>query len=110
VTDDAAVLAVGGKPGAPHEISPWEYEFLALPHLRAGRYDEAERLLHEALEAMPGNGSTLYNLACAEALAGKTDVALEHLAAAVAAEPELAATAQGDEDFASIRDDPRFPR
>jgi quercetin dioxygenase-like cupin family protein len=109
LTDDAAVLAVGGKPGAPHEISAWEYEFPAYPHLRAGRYDEAERLLHEALEAKPGNGSVLYNLACVEALAGKHDEALEHLAAGLAAEPGLAELAQDDEDLASIRADPRFP-
>lgn len=110
LTDDAAVLAVGGKPGAPHEISSWEYEFLAIPHLRAGRYDEAERLLYEALEAKPGSGSVLYNLACVEALAGKHEEALDHLAAGVAAEPRLRELAQGDEDFASIRDEPRFPR
>ena len=110
LTDDAAVLAVGGKPGVPHEVSAWEYEFVAFPHLRAGRYDEAERLLREALEAKPGNGSTLYNLACAEALGGKPDEAIEHLAAAVAAEPRLLELAQTDEDFAAIREDPRFPR
>lgn len=109
LTDDAAVLAVGGKPGAPHEISAWEYEFLAFPHLRAGRYDEAERLLHEALDAKPGNGSVLYNLACVEALAGKHEDAIEHLTAGIAAEPRLLELAQDDEDFASIRDDPRFP-
>ena len=110
LTDDAAVLAVGGKPGVPHEVSSWEYEFVAFPHLRAGRYDEAERLLREALEAKPGNGSTLYNLACAEALGGKPDEAIEHLTAAVAAEPRLLELAQTDEDFDSIRADPRFPR
>jgi quercetin dioxygenase-like cupin family protein len=109
LTDDAAVLAVGGKPGEAHEVSGWEYEFLALPHLKAGRYDEAKRLLQEALDAKPGSGSILYNLACAEALAGEREAALDHLATAVAAEPELVETAQDDEDFASVRDDPRFP-
>ncbi len=110
LTDDAAVLAVGGKPGQPHEISAWEYEFVAIPHLREGRFDEAKRILREALDAKPGTPSIIYNLACAEALAGETDAALAHLEEAVAAEPELAKTAQGDTDFASIRDDPRFPR
>jgi hypothetical protein len=28
LTDDAAVLAVGGKPGQPHEVSAWEEEFI----------------------------------------------------------------------------------
>ena len=110
LTDDAAVLAVGGKPGAPHEISSWEYEFLAIPHLRAGRYDEARRLLREALEEQPGNPSTLYNLACTEALAGDPDRALELLDEAVKGDERYREFAQTDEDFASIRDDPRFPR
>lgn len=110
LTDDAAILAVGGKPGQPHEVSAWEYVFVALPHLREGRYEEAKRLLYEALEAKPGTPSIVYNLACAEALGGDTEAAIEHLSEAVAGEPELARAAQSDEDFASIRADPRFPR
>jgi tetratricopeptide (TPR) repeat protein len=108
LTDDAAVLAVGGKPGEPHEISAWEYEFLAIPLMNEGRYDEAKQLLHEALGMSPGNGSVLYNLACAEALAGEREAALGHLGDALAAEPDLATLAQGDTDLDSIRDDPRF--
>jgi tetratricopeptide (TPR) repeat protein len=110
LTDDAAVLAVGGKPGAPHEVSAWEYTFAASPHLRAGRYDEARELLHEALEAKPGSPPILYDLACVEALAGEGDRALELLNEAVAADERFREYAQTDEDFVSIRDDPRFPR
>jgi tetratricopeptide (TPR) repeat protein len=110
LTDDAAVLAVGGKPGAPHEVSAWEYSFLAVPHLREGRYDEARRLLRDGLETQPGSPSLLYNLACAEVLAGEGDTALELLNEAVASDESFRAYAQTDEDFASIRDDPRFPR
>ncbi|HZS31154.1 MAG TPA: tetratricopeptide repeat protein [Gaiellaceae bacterium] len=109
LTDDAAVLAIGGRPGQAHRISSWEYEFLAIPHLRAGRYDEAKRHLHEALDAFPGQASVLYNLACVEALAGESDAALEHLNDAVSNDDELRRAAQDDEDFVSIRDDPRFP-
>jgi len=109
LTDDAAVLAVGGRPGQPHEVSSWEHEFPAIPHLRAGRYDEARRILHEALEENPGNPSTLYNLACTEALAGERDRALELLDEAVTGDDRYREYARTDEDFASIRDDPRFP-
>lgn len=110
LSDDAAVLAVGGKPGEPHEISAWEYMFAASPHARAGRYDEARALLHEGLEAKPGSAALLYDLACTEALAGESDRALELLNESVAAEERFREYAQTDEDFASIRDDPRFPR
>jgi quercetin dioxygenase-like cupin family protein len=110
VTDDAAVLAVGGKPGEPHEVSAWEYTFATAPHVREGRFDEARRLLHEGLEAKPGSPAILYDLACVEALAGERDTAIELLNEAVAGGERFREYAQTDEDFASIRDDPRFPR
>jgi quercetin dioxygenase-like cupin family protein len=110
VTEDAAVLAIGGKPGEAHEISAWEYTFAASPDLRAGRYDEARKLLREGLEAKPGSPAILYDLACVEALDGETDTALELLNEAIAKNESFREYAQTDEDFASIRDDLRFPR
>ena len=110
LTEDAAVLAVGGKPGEAHEISAWEYTFAASPHLREGRYDDARKVLLDGLEARPGTPPLLYDLGCVEALAGETDRALELLNEAVAADDRFREYAQTDEDFASIRDDPRFPR
>jgi tetratricopeptide (TPR) repeat protein len=110
LTDDAAVLAIGGKPGEPHEISAWEYTFAASPDLRAGRYDEARQLLREGLEAKPGSPAILYDLACVEALAGETDRALELLTESIAENEGFREHAQTDEDFDSIREDPRFPR
>lgn len=109
LTDDAAVLAIGGKPGAPHEVSAWEYAFAASPHLRAGRYDEARQLLREGLEAKPGSAALIYDLACTEALAGEGDRAIELLHEAIATDERFRTYAQTDEDFASIREDPRFP-
>ena len=109
LTDDAAVLAVGGKPGEPHDISAWEYTFAASPHLRSGNFDEARRVLHEGLKAKPGSPPILYDLACVEAVAGETDKALELLNESVAAEERFREYAQTDDDLASIRDDPRFP-
>jgi hypothetical protein len=102
------VLAIGGVPGR-HEISPWEYFFPALPAMREGDYATARRLLEEALDEadLP---AVRYQLACVEALDGNRDRALDQLALAVAAKPRYAESAQTDEDFASIRDDPRFPR
>jgi len=110
LTDDAAVLAVGGKPGQAHEISAWEYVFAAMPHIEAGDLEEAERVMKEGLEEKPGDPGMLYNLACLEARAGKADAALDHLGTAAGANERFRKAAQTDEDFASIRDDPRFPR
>jgi hypothetical protein len=102
------VLAVGGRPGA-HEVSSWEYFFPALPHMREGDYGRARAIVEEGLRAKPGDPTLLYNLACAEALDGARDEALEHLRAAVADSLHLRERAREDDDFASIRDDPRFP-
>lgn len=110
LTDDAAVLAVGGKPGAAHEVSAWEFMFAASPHIREGRYDEARQVLQEGLEAKPGDPGLLYNLACIEALAGDRDTALDLLNESAGKEDRFREYAQTDEDFDSIRDDPRFPR
>jgi hypothetical protein len=51
-----------------------------------------------------------YQLACWEALAGRSDEALEHLNRAVELGGEKFRTyASDDEDLDSIRSDPRFP-
>jgi tetratricopeptide (TPR) repeat protein len=102
------VLAIGGRPGR-HEISNWEYFFPALPHMREGRYDEARSILEEALREKNA-GVLHYQLACVEAMDGETDRALAELQAAVEMEERFRGIAQGDEELASIRDDPRFPR
>jgi hypothetical protein len=101
------VLAIGGERGAPFKVSPWEFVFAAAPTSEAKRYDESKVLLRQGLELHPRNVSLLYNLACAEALSGETDAALEHLAEA-AANPRFRKFAEEDPDFESLRDDPRF--
>jgi tetratricopeptide (TPR) repeat protein len=100
------VLAIGGVPGK-HEVSAWEYVFPALPAKGKGDYDTARRILEEAIAEndLPG---IRYNLACVEALAGNKDRALDELGLAIAAKERLRNSARTDEDFASIRDDPRF--
>jgi mannose-6-phosphate isomerase-like protein (cupin superfamily) len=105
---NTTVLAIGGRPGQ-HEISAWEYFFPAIPPMTSGDYDTARRLLEEALTQTDA-AVVHYQLACVEALAGNTDRALTELNVAVDAEERFVRTAATDEDFASIRDDPRFPR
>ncbi len=105
---NTTVLAIGGVPGK-HEISPWEYFFPALPHMRAGDYDTARRMLEEALTELDAP-ALHYNLACIESLAGNTQRALAELQIAVDAADRFRVRAQTDDDLDAIRDDPRFPR
>ena len=101
------VLAIGGVPGK-HETSAWEYFFPALEPMRDGDYDKARLIIEEGL-AEKDAPVLHYQLACIEALAGNTERALDELAIAVDGSERLRASAETDEDFASIRDDPRFP-
>jgi tetratricopeptide (TPR) repeat protein len=105
---NTTVLAIGGIPGK-HETSNWELFFPALPHMREGRYDEARRILEDAL-ARKDAGVIHYRLAWTEALAGNTERALEELQTAVRMEEWLAEHARTNEGFASIARDPRFLR
>lgn len=107
-TEDATtVLAIGGERGAAFKVSPWEFAFAATPAWKEQRWDDVKALYREGLELHPGNASLLYNLACAEALEGEHDAALEHLAGA-ASDPRYREFAESDTDFDSLRDDPRF--
>jgi tetratricopeptide (TPR) repeat protein len=105
--DGTTVLAIGGERGAPFKISPWEFAFAGVLAWDAQRYEDVKDLLREGLELHPGNASLLYNLACAEALLGEKDEALEHLAEATK-NPRFRDYAKTDSDFDSLRDDPRF--
>ena len=103
------VLAVGGKPGEAYKPSVWEYWFAATPLSQAGDHEAAIETVKAGFAEYPEQRMLYYQLACYEALAGRTDEALEHLNKAVVQSEKLREWAQTDEDFASIRDDPRFP-
>jgi Tetratricopeptide repeat len=105
---DTLVLAVGGKPGAPFEASAWESWFAVAPLVQEGRYDEAIAEMTADADEHGSHPGWLYNLARFEAHAGRRDDALEHLARAIEIDDWFAGIARGDENFASLRDDPRF--
>jgi tetratricopeptide (TPR) repeat protein len=109
LTDDTIVLALGGKPGEPHQVSPWEAMFAAVPAINREDWDEAVRIHEEALGERPDNAPLLYNLACVESLAGRTLDALLHLQRAVELDPRWAERAAQDPDFDAIRVEPAFP-
>jgi tetratricopeptide (TPR) repeat protein len=104
-----AVLAVGGVRGAAYEPSPWEDFFVAERHRAVGDYDAYANELVAALERRPDHPATLYNLACAEALAGRADEAVEHLRRALALKPEWEDQARKDDDLVSLRTLPGWP-
>jgi tetratricopeptide (TPR) repeat protein len=106
---DTTVLVVGGVPGRAFEPSPWEAWLAAKPLLDAGQPDRGAAVFLQALERHPGNSNVLYNLACFESLAGRPNDALAHLTEAIELDPRMRDWARADEDFAAIRDDPRFP-
>jgi hypothetical protein len=102
------VLAIGGKPGV-HPVSSWEYVFPSLPARNAEDWDTARTILEEAAAERPDIPAIRYHLAQVEARAGKSDRALELLRGACEERPDYARLAAEEDDFASIKDDPRFP-
>jgi len=106
---NTTVLAIGGPRDSAYEPSPWEDYFMAERHRAAGDFEAYADDLADALERHPDHPATLYNLACAEALAGRSEAALTHLRRAVELRPDFAESAKGDEDFASLRGQPSWP-
>jgi len=102
------VLCVGGTPGKGYEVLGWEI-FAPIRHLYAdGQYAAAADQGRELIEAHPEYPLPFYNLACCEALAGRTDDALGHLHHAVGLSERLREFARSDSDFDAIRDEPAF--
>jgi hypothetical protein len=73
----------------------------------AGSYAEAADRGRELLEAA-SHPAVVYNLACCESLAGRTDDALQHLRQAVAEWDGFRAMGSEDADFDPIRGEPAF--
>jgi tetratricopeptide (TPR) repeat protein len=105
---DTTILVVGGTPGKPFGISPWEESSQVLRYWTTGEWDRAIEVLARELADDPENATAAYNLACAECRGGRLDDALEHLARAVELRPSFAEGARTDADLEAIRDDPRF--
>ena len=109
VEDGTSVLAVGGEPGKPFEVSAWEWSFRSRPHFDRGEWEQAAAILEDGLRAHPGDGLLLYNLACCEARQGRLDEANAHLAEALADEPRVREWGARDRDLDPLRERPDFP-
>lgn len=106
--DGTIVLAVGGRPGEAFKPGPIESISGFFRLYREQDYAGALAVLRSGLETNPGNAFILYNVACMEALVGRGEEALEPLAEALAAWPAYKELATNDDDFAALREDPRF--
>lgn len=76
--------------------------------LRLAKYTLAIEDFTECVKRGTSPGASLYNIACAHALVGDREEALDWLGRAVLAGFDQATHARTDPDLASIRDDPRF--
>ncbi len=106
--DGTTVIGFGAPIGKPFEVSQWEAGFAAYGYQRLGDPKRAMATMRAAWESDPDDWASNYHYACLLALQGHGDEALEKLARAVELNAKAAQLAAGDEDFASIRDDPRF--
>jgi hypothetical protein len=106
--NDTMVLAVGGPRGEAYRITPARSQEGFWEAYRAGDYAAALAATRRGLEMYPENANLLYNVACMEALLGNHDVALTALAESVAQWEPYKEQARKDDDFVSLREDPRF--
>jgi tetratricopeptide (TPR) repeat protein len=109
VEGDTMALVVGGAAGEAFAPSPWEGAALAVAFAQQGQFERALELAREAAREHPDKGPALYNVACAESLAGEREAALEHLRRAFELEPRAREWAARDADLDPLRDDPGFP-
>jgi len=102
------LIALGGTPGQAYEAHGYELWAPLRPLYEAGEYAEVADRARPLLEAHPHYATVFYNVACCEALVGRSADALEHLARAIELAEQCRAYAKDDSDFASIRDEPAF--
>jgi hypothetical protein len=112
-TGEGTVLAVGATPGKAYEGidwgEAWPFHNESMNAYGEQRYADALEAVRSALERMPDHAGLNYNYACFATLAGDTsDETFEHLRRSVELFPRFREDARGDEDFAAVRDDPRF--
>jgi mannose-6-phosphate isomerase-like protein (cupin superfamily) len=104
---ETSVLAIGNTVGEPYHAGGWEVWAEFHPAYEAGDYEAVIERARPTVEA-GGYAAPLYNLACCEALAGRTEDAIGHLRVAVERRPNLRDLAKEDTDLDSLRDEPAF--
>jgi quercetin dioxygenase-like cupin family protein len=112
-TGDATVLAFGATPGEAYQGidwgEAWPFHSESMQAYDEKRYSDALEAVRGALERMPDHAGLNYNYACFATLAGETgDDTFAHLRRSVELLPRFREDARKDDDFAAVRDDPRF--
>jgi hypothetical protein len=110
---DGTVLVIGGTPGEAYQGidwgDAWPFHAESMTAYGEQRYADALAAVRRALEHMPDHPGLNYNYACFATLAGDTgDDTFAHLRRSVELRPQFREDARRDEDFAAVRDDPRF--
>lgn len=105
---ETTVLAAGGPRGQAFEVVEWERSAQALRHWQTKDWEAAIAELSELHREHPDDATIIYNIACAESLAGRREDALGHLQQSVQLDGKFAELAAEDPDFDPIRDDPKF--
>jgi mannose-6-phosphate isomerase-like protein (cupin superfamily) len=112
-TGDGTVLAVGATPGEAYQAidwgEAWPFHRESMAAYGDQRYADAVEAVRAGLQHTPDNPGLHYNYACFATLAGDTsDETFGHLRRSVELLPRFREDARRDEDFASVRGDPRF--
>jgi hypothetical protein len=112
-TGEGTVLALGATPGeAYHALDwgdAWSFHRESMKAYGEQRYADALAAVRAGLERAPDHPGLLYNYACFATLAGDTgDETFANLRRSVQLHSPFRAQAPRDDDFASVRDDPRF--
>jgi hypothetical protein len=110
---DGTVLALGATPGEAYEGidwgDAWTFQRESMSAYGEQRYGDALEAVRHGLEHVPDHPGLNYNYACFATLAGETgDETFDHLQRAVEGFPRFREQARKDDDFAAVRDDPRF--
>jgi mannose-6-phosphate isomerase-like protein (cupin superfamily) len=102
------VLAIGGTPGQAYIVLPEEFRE-AFEAYNNKEYEKSIEIYRGILASgFPNEAGIIYNIACNEALLGRTDNAIEHLKGAIQADGRVVELARTDADMDPIREDPRF--
>jgi len=112
-TGNGTVLAVGATPGEAYQGidwgEAWPLHNESMKAYSEQRYADAVEAVRAALGRMPDHAGLHYNYACFATLAGDTgDDTFAHLRRSVELLPRFREDAPRDDDFAAVRDDPRF--